>query len=201
MRNSRSPRAVRVYDARVAASLDPPLGPGDHVAGPAGAPYELLMYGDFQCPYCTAAQGPLRRVRERLGDQLRFAFRHFPIEEKHPDARRAAEAAEAAAAQGAFWEMHDALYASGGRLHEDEIVAAAARLGLDAERLRAELRAGTHGPRVDADRRSGERSGVTGTPGFFANGRLVEGSFDAGSLIEAITSPQPSVLRDDAGLR
>jgi protein-disulfide isomerase len=102
------------------------------------------MYGDFQCPYCTAAQGSLRRVRERLGDELRFAFRHFPIEEKHPDARRAAEAAEAAAAQGAFWEMHDALY---------------------------------------------------------ANGRLVEGSFDAGSLIEAITSAQPPALRDDGGLR
>src|SRR5215210_2595820 len=146
----------------MAASLDPPLGPGDHVAGPDAAPLELLMYGDFQCPYCTAAQGSVRRVRERLGDELRFAFRHFPIEELHPDARRAAEAAEAAAAQSAFWEMHDALYASGGRLQEDEIVAAAAALGLDAERLRSELRAGTHAARVEADRESGVRSGVTG---------------------------------------
>jgi protein-disulfide isomerase len=146
------------------------------------------MYGDFQCPYCTAAQGSLRRVRERLGDDLRFAFRHFPIEEKHPDARRAAEAAEAAAAQGAFWEMHDALFASGGRLHEDEIVATAERLGLDADRLRAELRDGTHTARVDADRASGERSGVAGTPAFFTHGRRFDGAFDARSLIEAITS-------------
>jgi protein-disulfide isomerase len=172
----------------MAAQLDPPLGPGDHVTGPGTATLELVMYGDFQCPYCTAAQGSVRRVRERLGDDLRFAFRHFPIEELHPDARRAAEASEAAAAQGAFWPMHDALYSSGGRLHEDEIVASAAALGLDAERLRAELRAGTHGARVERDRESGVRSGVTGTPAFFANGRLVAGAFDAGSLIEAIRS-------------
>jgi NhaA family Na+:H+ antiporter len=172
----------------VAALLDPPLGPGDHVAGTPGADLELVMYGDFQCPYCTAAQGPVRRVRERLGDRLRFAFRHFPIPELHPDAERAAQAAEAAAAQGAFWPMHDALYASGGRLHEDEVVAAAAALGLDAERLRAELRAGTHAARVARDVESGRRSGVVGTPGFFANGRLVEGAFDAGSLVEALTA-------------
>jgi protein-disulfide isomerase len=172
----------------MAAQLDPPLGPGDHVTGPGAAPLELLMYGDFQCPYCTAAQGSVRRVRDRLGDELRFAFRHFPIEELHPDARRAAEASEAAAAQGAFWEMHDALYSSGGRLHEHEVVATAAGLGLDAERLRAELRDGTHAARVERDRQSGIRSGVTGTPSFFANGRLVAGAFDAGSLIEAIRS-------------
>jgi Na+:H+ antiporter, NhaA family len=193
MRNSRSPRGARVYDAGVAALLDPPLGPGDHVSGPADAPFELVMYGDFQCPYCTAAQGPVRRVRERLGDELRFAFRHFPIEELHPDARRAAEASEAAAARGAFWEMHDALYASGGRLREDEIVATAKGLGLDAERLRAELRAGAHAARVQRDRESGERSGVTGTPGFFANGRLVEGAFDAGSLVEALSAERPGL--------
>jgi Na+:H+ antiporter, NhaA family len=196
-----SPRGARVYDGRVAALLDPPTGPDDHVAGPSDAPLELVMYGDFQCPYCTAAQGPVRRVRERLGDELRFAFRHFPIPELHPDARRAAEAAEAAAAQGAFWPMHDALYSSGGRLREDEIVATAAGLGLDAERLRAELRDGTHAARVDRDLDSGVRSGVAGTPGFFANGVLLEGAFDAGSLIEALRSGGPAGLRDDGGLR
>jgi protein-disulfide isomerase len=170
------------------ALLDPPLGAGDHVTGPAAADLELVMYGDFQCPYCTAAQGPVRRVRERLGDRLRFGFRHFPIPELHPDAERAAQAAEAAAAQGAFWAMHDALYASGGRLHEDEIVALATRLGLDAERLRAELREGVHAARVARDVESGRRNGVTGTPGFFANGRLVDGAFDAGSLVDALTA-------------
>ena len=201
MRNSRSPRGPELYDGGVAAFLDPPLGPGDHVSGPADAPLELVMYGDFQCPYCTAAQGSVRRVRERLGDDLRFAFRHFPIAEVHPDARRAAEAAEAAAAQGAFWEMHDALYDSGGRLHEDEIVATAAALGLDAERLRAEIRDGTHAARVERDLESGRRSGVTGTPGFFVNGVLHRDAFDAGSLIEAITSANPPRLREDSGLR
>ena len=183
----------------MAAQLDPPLGPNDHVTGPGAAPLELVMYGDFQCPYCTAAQGSVRRVRDRLGDELRFAFRHFPIEELHPDARRAAEASEAAAAQGAFWEMHDALFASGGRLHEDEIVATAAALGLDAERLRAELRDGTHAarvteelarhdhaPRVQRDLDSGTAAGVVGTPAFFVNGVRHADSYDAGALVAAL---------------
>jgi len=93
-------------------SLDPPLGGADHVTGDPAAPYELVMYGDFECPYCAAAQSILARVRARLGDELRFAFRHFPLEQVHPHARHAAEASEAAAAQGAFWPMHDALYAA-----------------------------------------------------------------------------------------
>ena len=107
------------------ASLDPPLGPDDHVSGRADAPYELVMYGDFECPYCAAAQSILARVRSRLGDELRFAFRHLPLESVHPHARHAAEASEAAAAQGAFWEMHDALYAARGRLEDADLVAEA----------------------------------------------------------------------------
>ncbi len=78
--------------------LDPPLGPGDHVQGPAAAPLELVMYGDFQCPFCTAAQPILTRVRQRLDGRLRFGFRHFPLRDRHPDAERAAQASEAAAA-------------------------------------------------------------------------------------------------------
>ena len=101
------------------------LTASDHVAGPPDAPYELVMYGDFQCPYCTAAQSIVRRVRERLDGRLRFGFRHFPLTEVHPDAQRAAEAAEAAAAQGAFWEMHDALYANGGRFADADLEALA----------------------------------------------------------------------------
>ena len=170
----------------MAVSLDPPPQVDDHVAGPLDAPLVLVMYGDFQCPYCTAAQSSLRRVRERLGDRLRFVFRHFPIPELHPDAQRAAEASEAAAGQGAFWAMHDALYASRGLLGEDDVAGYAAGLGLDAERVRAELRAGTHAARVARDVESGRRSGVRGTPTFFANGMLVEGAFDAGSLVEAL---------------
>ncbi len=94
----------------------PPLDDSDHILGPADATFELIMYGDFQCPYCTAAQSIVARVRKRLDGRLRFAFRHLPLYEVHPDAQLAAEASEAAAAQGKFWEMHDALYANGGRV-------------------------------------------------------------------------------------
>jgi len=166
--------------------LDPPLGAGDHVDGPPAAPLELVMYGDFQCPFCSAAQPILRRVRDRLQGRLRFAFRHFPLPQLHPDAQRAAEASEAAAAQGAFWPMHDALYAARGELGLDSVLAAAGGLGLDAERMRAELAAGTHAERVAADVRSGIAAGVTGTPGFFVAGRRHTGGYDAQTLIAAL---------------
>ena len=167
------------------------LDAADHVSGPADAPYELLMYGDFQCPYCTAAQSILRRVRDRLDGRLRFAFRHFPLTEVHPDAWRAAEAAEAAGAQGSFWEMHDALYANGGRFGDADLEALADRLGLDVERFRAELAAGAHADRVQRDLDAGRAAGVRGTPAFFVNGTLHTESFDARSLVDALTSDSP----------
>jgi len=166
--------------------LTPPLRPDDHVDGPADAPLELVMYGDFQCPFCAAAQPILSRVRERLEGRLRFGFRHFPLPELHPDAERAAQASEAAAAQGAFWPMHDALYGARGRLGPDDVVGLAAGLGLDAERLRAELADGTHAARVAADAESGRASGVAGTPTFFADGVRHAGAFDAQSLLAAL---------------
>jgi Na+:H+ antiporter, NhaA family len=164
----------------------PPLDADDHVTGPPDAPLELVMYGDFQCPYCTAAQSIVRRVRDRLDGRLRFAFRHLPLVELHPDAERAAEAAEAAAAQGAFWEMHDALYGNGGRLSEEDLVGVARALGLDAERVRAELRAGTHAARVARDADAARALGVEGTPTFFVNGRRHRDAFDAGTLVAAL---------------
>jgi protein-disulfide isomerase len=166
----------------------PPLDELDHVAGPPDAPLELVMYGDFQCPYCTAAQSILRRVRERLDGRLRFVFRHLPLTETHPDAQRAAEASEAAAAQGAFWEMHDALYANRGRFSEADVVALAARLGLDAERFRAELVSGAYAARVARDADAARAAGLASTPTFYVNGRRHEGAFDAGSLVDALTS-------------
>jgi protein-disulfide isomerase len=144
------------------------------------------MYGDFQCPFCTAAQPILARVRSRLGDRLRFAFRHFPLRDVHPDAERAAQASEAAAAQGAFWPMHDALYGLRGRLTVDDIAGAAVAVGLDVARLRAELGASTHAARVQADVESGIASGVGGTPTFFVGGVRHTGAFDAQSLIAAL---------------
>ncbi len=123
------------------------------------------MYGDFQCPYCTAAQSIVRRVRARLDGRLRYAFRHLPLHEVHPDAQRAAEAAEAAAAQGRFWEMHDALYANGGRFAADDLAALAERLGLDVERFRAELTDGVLRGARRARRRRGARGGDRLDPG------------------------------------
>ena len=171
--------------------LSEPVHAGDHVRGAPGADLELVMYGDFECPYCTASQEILSRVERRLGDRLRFVFRHFPLEDVHPNARRAAQAAEAAAAQGAFWEMHDALYAARGHLGEADLVRRAQELHLDADRVASEVRDEAFADRVAHDVGTGQASGVTGTPAFFANGRLVEGAFDAGSLVEALQAGAP----------
>jgi protein-disulfide isomerase len=170
----------------VADRLSEPVHAGDHALNGDGADLDLVMYGDFECPYCLAAQGILARVRTRLGDRLRFVFRHFPLDGVHPLARGAAEAAEAAAAQGSFWPMHDALYGAPGRLQPADLVRAARELGLDAGRVERELRDGAHAARVQHDVDTGHASGVTGTPGFFANGVRVEGAFDAGSLVAAL---------------
>ncbi len=172
------------------SSLDPPLGSDDHVSGRPDAPYELVMYGDFECPYCAAAQSILARVRSRLGEDLRFAFRHLPLESLHPHARHAAEAAEAAAAQGAFWEMHDALYAGRGHLEDRDLVAHAAGIGLDGDRVARELASHAHLARVERDLSYARRAGLGGTPAFYVNGELFEGAYDAGSLVEALTAPR-----------
>jgi formate-nitrite transporter family protein len=174
----------RAYDPVM--ELTPPLSAEDHVDGPDRAELELVMYGDFQCPYCTAAYPILRRIRDQLGQRLLFAFRHFPLREIHPDAQRAAEAAEAAAAQGGFWEMHDRMYESRGALGREDLIGYAGELGLDAERVAAELDSEVHRARVQRDVDSGLASGVSGTPAFFAGGRLHRGSFDASSLITAL---------------
>jgi NhaA family Na+:H+ antiporter len=166
--------------------LSPPLEDLDHVRGERGAPLELVMFGDFQCPFCLGAQSVLRRVRERLGDRLLFGFRHLPIPERHPLAPLAAEASEAAAAQDRFWDYHDALFAAQPRLSPETIFTVGADLGLDAERMRAEVDAGAHRDRVARDHASAEASGATGTPTFFVNGVRFFGAYDAGSLVEAL---------------
>lgn len=166
--------------------LNPKLSGEDHCDGPEGAELELVMYGDFQCPYCAAAFPIVGRVRQRLAGRLLFAFRHFPLRDIHPEAELAAEAAEAAAAQGAFWPMHDRLYESRGALALPDLVSHAAALGLDVERFERELDSSAHAGRVQRDVDSGQGSGVSGTPTFFVGGRLHEGSFDAGSLMAAL---------------
>lgn len=171
--------------------LPQPIDEHDHVAGPFDAPLELVMYGDFQCPYCVAAQSIVRRVRERLDGRLRFVFRHLPLPEVHPDAERAAQAAEAASLQGSFWEMHDALYANGGRFSESDLLGLADRIGLDTERFGADLETGAPAARVARDSDAARAAGIASTPAFFVNGRRHAEAFDARSLVEALTSDSP----------
>ena len=158
------------------AQLAPPVGPDDHAVGPDNAPITLVEYGDYQCPYCGEAYPIVRQVQHELGSRLRFVFRNFPLRNAHPFAEGAAEAAEAAGAQGRFWEMHDTLYENQRALGADDLVGYAEAIGLDVERFADDLEAGTYGPRVREDFRSGVRSGVNGTPTFFVNGRLLSGA-------------------------
>ena len=166
--------------------LDPPLDRArDHVVGPDAVPV-LVEYGDFECPYCGRAFGAIKDALAQLEGRAAFAFRHFPLGHKHPHAQRAAEAAEAAAEQGRFWEMHDRLFEHQDAIADDDLVAYARELGLDVQRFERELREGVHARRVHEDRLSGERSGVTGTPAFFIDGERYEGYYDAESLVWAL---------------
>jgi protein-disulfide isomerase len=166
--------------------LSPPLEDLDHVRGEPGAPLELVMFGDFQCPFCLGAQSVLRRVRERLGERLVLGFRHLPIPERHPLAPLAAEASEAAAAQGRFWEYHDALYAVQPKLSREVMLEVGRDLGLDPEQMAAAMDSGEHSDRIARDVASAEASGATGTPTFFVNGKRFFGAYDASSLVEAL---------------
>ena len=169
-----------------AATLDLPVGKRDHAQGPAGAPVTLVEYGDYECPHCGRAYPIVKQVQQRMGKRLRFVFRNFPLRESHPNAEHAAEAAEAAGAQGKFWEMHDRLFERQFALEDDNLVEYAGELGLDADRFGKDLAAGSYQPRVREDFRSGVVSGVNGTPTFFINGARYDGSWDADTLVSAL---------------
>ena len=170
------------------ATLSPPVDPErDHVRGPADAPVTLVEYADFQCPYCGDAYPVVRSLLERFGDRVRFVFRHMPLDDLHPRAQAAGEAAEAAGAQGRFWEMHDRLFENQLRLADEDMPGHAAAVGVaDVERFAAELRDRAHAERVQEDLRSGARSGVPSTPRFFVNGVIHLGSPSFAELSEAI---------------
>lgn len=168
------------------SKLNPSVGPEDHVRGNPDALVTLVEYGDFECSYCGRAYLVLQEVERRLGRDLRFAFRHFPLAELHPHARAAAEAAEAAAAQGKLWPMHDMLYENQDALAYDDLVSYADSLGLDTGRFCGDLTSHAHLERVQRDVRSGVRSGVSGTPAFFINDVRYEDSWDADSLTVAL---------------
>src|SRR5437588_7780612 len=134
----------------------------DHIQGPEAAAVTLVQYGDYECPYCGAAYPIIKEVQARMGERLRFVFRNFPITTSHPHAEQAAEAAEAAAAQGRFWQMHDLLYENQQRLGDEDLRAYAEEAGLAVERLDLELAEHVHAARVREDFMSGVRSGVNG---------------------------------------
>jgi protein-disulfide isomerase len=150
----------------------PPVGPADHVRGPRDA-LEIVIYGDYECPYCGALEARLN------GLALRVVFRHFPVRSSHPRAHAAACAAEAAARQDAFWPMHDALFADRGRLDDPHLWARAEGLGLDVARFDADRRSDAVAERVRADFRGGVRAGVITTPTLFIDGERHAGRPDA----------------------
>jgi protein-disulfide isomerase len=166
-------------------TLATPLDNQDHVLGPPDAPAVLVEYGDYECPFCGRAHVVVAQLMRNLGDRMRYAFRHFPLVQQHPHALMAAQAAEAAAAQGQFWPMHAVLLENQEALEPEDLVAYAQVLGLDLDRFTGELQAGTHRPRVVADIRSGVQSGVRSTPTFFVNGEELE-SWDIQALAEAV---------------
>lgn len=163
-----------------------PVGKRDHIRGPETAPVTLVEYGDYECPHCGAAHRIVKQLEEMVGDKLRFVFRHFPLTQIHPHAQLAAEAAEAAGAQGKFWEMHDTLFENQRTLDELHLVAFAEQLGLDSEGFARELQVGLYRDRVREDFMSGVRSGVNGTPTFFIDGWRYDGSWQIESLLHAI---------------
>jgi protein-disulfide isomerase len=162
------------------------VGPDDHVRGPAVAPLTLVEYGDYECPYCGAAYPIVKEIERMLGDELSSVFRNFPLSEVHPHAFQAAEAAESAAAQDRFWEMHDRLYENQQRLEKNDLLVHARTLGLDVPRVETELEEHAYEPRIRNDFLSGVRSGVNGTPTFFINGLRHNGSYDLKTLLSAL---------------
>lgn len=165
---------------------DANIASNDHVLGPSEADVTIVEYGDFQCPYTARAHEALKDLRDRVGIRMRLVYRHFPLD-KHPLAEPAAEAAEAAGAQGKYWEMHDALFAHQAELSPHALLVIAESLDLDIERFQEDVLGGRHEPRVMSDLERGRQEGVEGTPTFFINGERYRGDSDEASLERAIT--------------
>jgi protein-disulfide isomerase len=181
-----------IGDVAYIQDLVPEVDPEyDHIRGPVNAPITVIEFGDFECPYCGQAE-PV--VRELLTDvHVRYVWRHLPLTDVHPRAQYAAEAAEAAAAQGAFWEMHDLLLAHQDDLRPVDVARYAGELGLDVERFRSEMQRHAHEARVAQDVESADLSGVSGTPTFFVNGLRQYGAYDVATLGTAVRTARAQV--------
>ncbi len=165
----------------------------DHIRGPGEAPVTLIEYGDYQCSYCGQAEVVIRELLVSFGDDLRYVWRHLPLNDVHPNAQMAAEAAEAAAVQGAFWAMNDMLLERQDGLTPPDLARYAEELGLDLERFSDQLRRREHAPRVAEDVATADASGVAGTPSFFINGRRHQGAYDVRTLTAAVSGARNRV--------
>lgn len=166
--------------------LNVPVGERDHIFGRSTAEVTMVEYGDYECRYCGQAHQVVKELHRRFGSRLQLVFRHFPLTMVHPHAQRAAEAAEAAGAQGRFWEMHDMLFEHQQALDDGDLTRYARTFGLNMSRFAAELNWHMHAPRVREEMVGGARGGVLGTPTFFINGVRHDDSFDLDVLMEAI---------------
>jgi protein-disulfide isomerase len=178
----------------VPRELAQPVDATDHVLGARHAPVVVVEYGDFQCPTCKQAAPSVKLLLERFANRVLFAYRHFPLEEAHPYALAAAEAAECAGEQGRFWEMHDLLFANQEHLRPKHLPEYAQQLGLDMARFSAEMDDHVYLQRVREHQASGHRSHVRGTPGFFVNGRIQDVSFGLRALFDAVSAALESRL-------
>jgi protein-disulfide isomerase len=156
----------------------------DHIYGSAEGEVMLLEYGDYECPYCAEAHDAVMQLAELLGDRLCYAFRHFPLINKHPNAVSAALAAEAAAEKNEFWEVHELFFENQEALGDLEALLEAG--GFDAARIMKQVKSGAHRDRVSEDREMGLHASVEGTPTIFINGQLYEGDLDPEELLESI---------------
>jgi len=159
-----------------------PVRPVDHAHGPDDAPFTLVEYGDYECPNCGRLYVVLRDLQKDISSPLRVVFRHYPLSGIHHHAQQAAEAAEAAGAQGKFWEMHTMLFERQDALHTKDLIRYASELSLDVERFRDELKKQTYSDKVRADFIAGVQNGVYGTPGLFLNSVRYDGPWDSESL-------------------
>jgi protein-disulfide isomerase len=169
------------------AHLIPPVSAQDHSQGSLTAPITLVQYGDYECPYTRQSTTIVRALQAQLGERLRFVFRNFPLIEIHPHALHAAEAAEAAAAQDKFWEMHDYIFHHQHTLEDTDLLRFAEAVGLNQAQFQQDMQARRYLSRIEADIESGDQSGVAGTPTFFINGVRYDASWEQETLLAALT--------------
>jgi protein-disulfide isomerase len=172
-------------------SLSVAVGKSDHALGLENAPVTLVEYGDYQCPYCADAHSMLQSIAATMGPTLRLVYRHMPNNDMHPHAQFAAEAAEAAGAQGKFWAMHDAIYTRQSELGLELVESLGLELKLEVARFAEDLEARRYLPRVQRDFMGGMRSGVAATPAFFINAERYEGALSERSLLAALLRASP----------